>query len=120
MEKSDSPYLAQIAKNIRTIREFLGEEDFNAFLADDKTQSAVLMQLQQIGELAKRVSPKAQSEMPSIPWRDVTDFRNVVAHEYYSLQLPTVWKIITEQLTPLEADCAEYLKAHPIPPVPNK
>jgi uncharacterized protein with HEPN domain len=77
------------------------------------------MQLQQIGELAKRVSPKAQAEMPSIPWRDVTDFRNVVAHEYYSLQLPTVWKIVTEQLAPLEAACLEYLKTHPIPPTPS-
>ena len=120
MEKSDSPYLAQIAKNITKIRKYLGTQDFSAFLSDDMTQSAVLMQLQQIGELAKRVSPKAQAEMPSIPWRDVTDFRNVVAHEYYSLQLPTVWKIITEQLSSLETACTKYLKAHPIPPVPNK
>ncbi|MDP2655421.1 MAG: DUF86 domain-containing protein [bacterium] len=120
MEKSDSPYLAQIAKNITKIRKYLGAQDFNAFLANDMTQSAVLMQLQQIGELAKRVSPKAQSEMPTIPWRDVGDFRNIVAHEYYSLQLPTVWKIITEQLAPLETACIEYLKAHPIPPVPSK
>lgn len=115
MEKSDSPYLAQIAKNIEKIRVYIGEQDFNAFLADEKTQSAVLMQLQLIGELAKRVSPQAQSEMPLIPWRDVGDFRNIVVHEYYSLQLPTVWKIITEQLTSLEVACAEYLRAHPIP-----
>ena len=77
------------------------------------------MQLQLIGELAKRVSPQAQSEMLSIPWRDVGDFRNIVAHEYYALQLPTVWKIVTEQLMSLEVSCAEYLKAHPIPALPK-
>ncbi len=115
MEKSDSPYLAQIAENVTKIRAFVGDEDFDAFLADGKTQSAVLMQLQQIGELAKRVSPQAQAETPSVPWRDVTDFRNVVAHEYYSVQLPVVWEIITDQLAPLEVACVEYLKAHPIP-----
>ncbi len=119
MEKSDSPYLAQIAKNIGKIRKYIGDKDFDAFLADDMAQSAVLMQLQQIGELAKRVSPKAQSEMPSIPWRDVVDFRNIVAHEYYKVQLPTVWKIITEQLASLESACVDYLKSHPIPTLPS-
>ena len=115
MEKSDSPYVAQIAQNIRKIREYIGDESFDTFRADEKTQSAVLMQLQQIGELAKRISSQAQAEMPDVPWRDVSDFRNVVAHEYYSLQLPIVWKITTEQLAPLENACNEYLKNHPIP-----
>jgi len=119
MEKSDSPYLAQIAKNIATIREYIGSEDMNAFLVDGKTQSAVLMQLQQIGELAKRVSSQAQAEMFSIPWRDVADFRNMVAHEYYKVQLPIVWTIVTEQLAPLEVACNEYLKVHPIPILPK-
>lgn len=119
MEKSDSPYLAQIVKNIEKIRVYVGEQNFDVFLTDEKTQSATLMQLQLIGELAKRVSPKAQAEMPSIPWRDVADFRNVVAHEYYDVQLPTVWKIVTEQLMPLETACTKYLKAHPIPSLPK-
>ena len=112
MEKSDNPYVAQIVRNIEKIRKYLGAEDFDAFVADEKTQSAILMQLQQIGELAKRVSPRAQAEMPSIPWRNIADFRNVVAHDYYEVQLPIVWTIITEQLTPLEVACVEYLKAH--------
>lgn len=114
MEKSDTPYVAQIAKNIEKIRRFLGKEDFVAFVADDKTQSAVLMQLQQIGELAKRISPQAQAEMSSIPWRDVADFRNVVAHDYYEVQLPIVWTIVTDQLTSLETVCREYMKTHPL------
>lgn len=119
MEKSDSPYLAQIAQNIQKIRSFVGDTDYKAFLADMKTQSAVLMQLQLIGELAKRVSARAQAETSTVPWRDVADFRNVVAHEYYKIQLPVVWKIVSEQLAPLEAACIEYLKAHPIPKLPN-
>ena len=53
MEKSDNPYVAQIVRNIEKIRKYLGAEDFDAFVADEKTQSAILMQLQQIGELAK-------------------------------------------------------------------
>lgn len=113
MEKSDSPYVAQIVRNIEKIRTYIGDEDFERFSVDDKTQSAVLMQLQQIGELAKRVSQVAQTEMPSVPWRDVADFRNVVAHDYYSVQLHIVWHIVTVQLAPLEGVCLSYLKAHP-------
>ncbi|MHB1163095.1 MAG: HepT-like ribonuclease domain-containing protein [Minisyncoccota bacterium] len=114
MEKSDNPYLAQIVRNIEKIRKYVGDEDFASFVADEKTQSAVLMQLQLIGELAKRVSSQAQIEMPAIPWRDVADFRNVVAHDYYEVQLPIVWTIVTEQLAPLEMACTEYIKIHPL------
>ena len=52
--------------------------------------------------------------MPSIPWRDVADFRNIVAHEYYKVKLPVVWTIVTKQLMPLEVACTEYLKTHPL------
>ena len=112
MEKSDNPYLAQIVRNIEKVRAYVGDEGFDAFKIDEKTQSAVLMQLQQIGELAKRISPQAQTEMSAIPWRDVADFRNVVAHDYYEVQLPIVWTIVTEQLVPLEAMCTEYMQKH--------
>lgn len=117
MEKSDSPYIAQMARNIEKIREFVGSETYEAFIADEKTQSAVLMQLQQIGELAKRVSPATKAALGQVPWVEVGGFRDVVAHEYYKVQLPVVWTILAKDLEPLMQVLREYLKAHPIPEI---
>lgn len=118
MEKSDSPYVAQILRNIEKIRVYVDKETYEMFLSDDKTQSAVLMQLQQIGELANHISAIAKEETQQVPWVDVIGFRNIVAHEYYKVQLPVVWKIISEELDPLERVLIPYLEKHPIPSLP--
>ncbi len=119
MQKSDSPYVAQILRNLEKVRVYLGDETYETFCADNKTQSAILMQLQMIGELAKRISPQAREEMKEIPWIKVAGFRDIVAHEYYDIQLPVVWAIITEELDLLERVLAIYLKKHPIPELPD-
>ena len=116
MEKSDSPYIAQTLRNIERIQKYVGAMTFVEFEKDDQKQSAVLMQLQLIGELAKRVSLKAREEMKTVPWQKITGFRDVIAHDYYRVQLPTVWSIIAEDLVAIEVPLAEYLKQHPLPP----
>ena len=115
MEKSDSPYIAQILRNIERIQKYVGVMTFVEFEKDDQKQSAVLMQLQLICELAKRVSLKAREEMKTVPWPKITGFRDVIAHDYYRVQLPIVWSIIAEDLVAIEVPLAEYLKQHPLP-----
>ncbi len=49
--------------------------DFDAFLNDEKTQSAVIMQLALIGELAKRVSDPTKA-LIAVPSRAIAGFRD--------------------------------------------
>lgn len=116
MKKSDSPYIAQILESVATIRKYVGEQSYEEFLADGKTQDAVLMQLQQIGETAKRVSTKTKTEI-NVPWKKISGFRDVIAHEYYDILLSLVWNNIISELHAIEAPLAKYLKAHPLPEI---
>lgn len=34
------------------------------------------------------------SILQSLPWRNITDFRNIIAHYYWAIDLETVWNII--------------------------
>ena len=77
--------------------EGLAKEDF---LHDARTQQACALSLILIGEAAKRIVEK-HSEVTvrsDIAWKEIAAMRNRVAHDYYSVDLNTVWDTVTEDL----------------------
>lgn len=99
---------------ITKIRKYIGAIDYVAFEKDEKTQSAVFMQFEQLGEMSKRVSEKAKSEI-HIPWKKIAGFRDVIVHEYYDVALSMVWNTMTSELADTEAPLVAYLAKHPLP-----
>ena len=69
------------------------------------------MDILQIGELSVSLTPKFKEETKEIPWRDIKDMRNVVAHGYGSLDADTTWRTIKEDILELKKFCLEKLQA---------
>ena len=40
-------------------------------------------------------------EAPGVPWEDIRGMRNVVVHEYFGVDLTTVWKTVSDDRAPL-------------------
>jgi uncharacterized protein with HEPN domain len=91
----------------RKIRQFVDGIDKDAFLKDQKTQSAVIMQLALIGELAKRVSADTKSAV-NVPWKGIAGLRDRAIHDYYQIDLQIAWDTIGLDLDPL----ADALRTH--------
>lgn len=91
MPRDDATVL-DIVLACRRIRRFVAGFSRATFLADEKTQSAVLHQLQLIGEAAKRPSMEFQSRQSDIPWRDIARMRDRLIHHYDAVDLDEVWK----------------------------
>lgn len=106
--KDDHLYLEQIVVCTDNIREFVRGMDNAAFLKDRKTQSAVIMQLALIGELAKRISAPVRSSV-SVPWKEIAGFRDRAIHDYYQIDLQVAWDTISLDLEPLAKAIREYL-----------
>jgi uncharacterized protein with HEPN domain len=70
----------------------------NEFLGDELIQSWILLQLQIIGEAARSMSDDTCAKYPEIAWRDIIDFRNLIVHEYFRIDLKLVWKIVEKEL----------------------
>lgn len=74
------------------------------FLADKRTQQAVIMSLIIIGEAATKVMDgyaeftQAHAE---VPWRSMRNMRNRMAHGYFDLDLDVVWQTVQEWLPEL-------------------
>jgi uncharacterized protein with HEPN domain len=78
----------------------------DAFLADPKTQDAVIMKLLIIGELAAQLfdeHPQFVANYPEIPWHQMKGMRNRMAHGYFELDLEIVWETVQSAIPDLES-----------------
>lgn len=71
------------------------------FNSDKKTIDAVVRNFEIIGEAANKLPDEIKIKAPGIPWRDIIDFRNRIAHEYFGISVSILWQIIIKELKPL-------------------
>jgi len=74
------------------------------FLADKRTQQAVIMSLIIIGEAATKVMDGYAAftlAHPEVPWRNMRGMRNRMAHGYFDIDLDVVWETAQEWLPEL-------------------
>jgi uncharacterized protein with HEPN domain/quercetin dioxygenase-like cupin family protein len=65
------------------------------FLADKRTQQAVIMSLIVIGEAATKVMDgyvEFTQAHADVPWRSMRNMRNRMAHGYFDINLDVVWR----------------------------
>ena len=94
--KSPLFFLYHIKESIEAIASYIQDGGKDAFLNQRMVQMAVLHELVIIGEAANNLSEDLKATHSDIPWRDIVDFRNVLAHHYWGVDLEVVWKIIED------------------------
>jgi uncharacterized protein with HEPN domain len=77
---------------------------------DRKTVDAILYNLVVIGEAAAQISDETRAAAPEIPWANVVGLRNLIAHEYFRIDLEVIEAIVREQLDQLEQSASRLLK----------
>lgn len=91
-------HMQQAATDACSFIEGLNKEDF---LADKRTQQAVIMSLIIIGEAATKVMDgyaEFTRTHPEVPWRSMRGMRNRIAHGYFEIDLEVVWDTVQTAL----------------------
>ena len=63
----------------------------------------------QIGELVGQLSEETKAKNKAIPWRAIKDTRNFYVHAYGSIDIPSVWETITNDIPEFRNACEELL-----------
>jgi uncharacterized protein with HEPN domain len=95
--KDESVYINQILDGISKIESFVSDMARDVFNEDQKTQSAVIMQLMLIGEISKKISDNTKATI-DLPWKDIAGFRDMAIHNYFAVDLDIVWNTIQEDI----------------------
>ena len=94
-------YLRQLTQGATDALTFIDGMDEDDFLADLRTQRAVVMSLMIVGEAANRVvadHPDFAEANSGIPWRSMRGMRNRIAHGYFDIDLHVVWQTVQVEL----------------------
>ena len=93
--------VADIVDAIGKIQAYVEGMSFRQFQSDPKTVDAVIRNFIVIGEAARSVPAEISEKRPNIPWRLMGDMRNFAIHEYWGVELRTIWETIKKDLPPL-------------------
>lgn len=89
-------------ESIDNINEFLiGVDSFSAFDGNKLLRHAVIYNLQCIGESVYMLSKEFRAAHTAINWDVIEGLRHVLVHDYYQVNMETVWGIIQQDLSPL-------------------
>jgi uncharacterized protein with HEPN domain len=94
--------LGDILDSIAAIKGYVKGVDLAGFKHNRMMVDAVLRNIEIIGEAAKNIPAGMRKSHPEIPWTRIIGLRNIVIHEYASVDIETIWKIIKENLPGVE------------------
>ena len=99
-----------IINAINSIEQRTAEMAYDEFAANETLVKSVLYDFIIIGEASRNIPTEIQSRYTQIPWRLMNDMRNIVAHEYFQVNLILTWRTIQNNLSPLKLQLLELLE----------
>ncbi|HCJ79462.1 hypothetical protein DK28_0201285 [Peptococcaceae bacterium SCADC1_2_3] len=105
-EKGDKYRLIHILDYAREISEWLSDSTKESFFANKQLQSAVIRNLEVIGEAVKNVSDSLREKYTEVLWKDIAGMRDMLIHEYFDVDLEEVWETSTEDIPVLTEQIA--------------
>ena len=94
-------FIEDILSAIESVQSYVEDKSFEEFSQSDLLVSAVERKFIIIGEAVKHIPGEIKDSYPSIPWRQMADMRNLVAHFYWGVNPGTLWTTLHQDLPAL-------------------
>jgi len=103
-------YLDDIVEAIGKIEEYTRGFSLDDLRKNSMALDAVIRNLEIIGEAAKRIPEDVRRRHPEIEWKKVGGLRDILAHEYFGVDIEILWDIVRNKLGALRT-AAERMRA---------
>ena len=83
--------IQDILASIQKIEDYLGGLTLDQFKQNELVIDAVVRNFEIIGEASKSIPPDIRKAHSTIPWEQMSGMRNVLIHEYFGIDIDTIW-----------------------------
>lgn len=87
--RDDSERIRDIHECLEKIEKYSVRGE-RVFYEDELIQTWIIHNLQIIGEASRATSETFKAQYPQLDWQDMADFRNLIVHEYFRVNLQVV------------------------------
>ena len=110
MQHRDYITIQKILDETNIAIQLLGETELDAFMNNEMLKRATGMKLINIGELVKNLTDGFRVIHNTIPWKEISGFRDVAAHKYKTLDMKIVYNTVKYDIAELKKNIEEILK----------
>lgn len=94
---------------IAVVEETVADLNVEAFAQNQQALRAVLYSLAVIGEAVTSAIDELEAANPATPWHQIRGMRNAVIHEYFRVDVETIWQTTQLDLPILKAALQQIL-----------
>jgi uncharacterized protein with HEPN domain len=103
-------YLDDILEATKRIEKYTKELTLEKFKKDNLIIDGVVRNLEIIGEAVKNIPTNVKDKHPDIEWKKIAGLRDILAHEYFGIDVDILWDIVDNKLPELKKEIACLLK----------
>lgn len=103
-------YLDDILLAIKKIEKYTKGLSLKGLKKDDLVVDGVVRNLEIIGEAVKNVPLHIKDKHPDVEWKKISGLRDILAHEYFGIDLEILWDIIENKLPSFKKEISRLLK----------
>lgn len=109
-KRNDSELLGDILQATERIEKYTKGLGYKRFEKNEKTQDAIIRNLEIVGEAARNLSPEFKKQHSDIEWQKISDMRNILIHFYFGVSLDIVWQTAKNRLPDIKPKLERALK----------
>ena len=111
-KRSHLHFLEDILTAMGKIQRYTDTLNRDTFETNELVVDGVVRNLEVIGEAARNIPESVRSRHPDVPWKKMIGLRNIVAHEYFGIDLGIVWEIATRNIEETKAAVESVLEQY--------
>ena len=112
-DRTDPERIGDMVRHANEAIAVLGDTEFTEFCHNRPLQLMIFYLVAVVGESASKCDPSTLRQYPGILWHQVRGARNHIVHDYYKIDLNTVYEIVVEHLPVLIAALQPAAHNHP-------
>lgn len=91
-------YLTDIIEAGKRIERYSRSMTIEKLQKDTLVLDGIVRNLEIIGEAAKNIPIQIKARHPEVEWKKIAGLRDILAHEYFDIDVEVVWDIVKNKL----------------------